>query len=38
MAQSEKKRSSGKLKANRKSQLKFKKRIENNNKILRKLS
>lgn len=38
MAQSAKKRSSGKRKVNRKSQLKFKKRIENNIKILRKLS
>lgn len=38
MAQSEKKRSAGKLKANRKSQIKFNKRIANNNEILRKLS
>jgi hypothetical protein len=38
MAQSAKKRSSANRKVNRKSQLKFKKRIENNIKILRKLS
>lgn len=38
MAQSEKKRSVGKPKVNRKSQIKFQKRIAKNNEILRKLS